>query len=1205
MKCFYYIHLPGGKESIKIPADFGKINLTDELTTQINNVLLSSLDKEILKKGNINDEKLTDEQRSELVMLNTVIDNLYKASEKSINKSKIKTLLLQSNTSLTPELLVEQINSSIEENSSYDSLEKALSAYLKGKSINELNATLRQFSGKVNINYFNGLDYNEIVGKTSLQDEIDNIDLQRNIAEVNGESTIILTNVMDALENLSSSSDKDITNLIKLNSLNNKSYGTFIIGDPKNLDNPDNFLFYKEGDWLSLFLVKFKQSAYKLLNDDDINDIILPVIELYNESLSPKEQSYKIDFKDLKSFLLGSVTNKGKFVDGEFYKLFNTIKGREVINTLINVISDKLVKGKSNIVKSNTLFKKIFSYLNPEIYGKSVLDKEEKELEDISKKNKQNSDDYIRITSEKYAKLTLPSTINENYGLSNQIENTDSVLDTFDFINKNISIGVDLLKLPKSKDFEYGRWIIPTEITLGKNNQLQINGVTWNQSINRLEKHFSIVKEDELDQLKYRKLENTKISDTRIPSQESNNIWIKSENPDEKMDKHFIKSMLGVGSYVNFSFNNSKGKKISYHGIVTAVYPGIVKIDAISKDGSKKHTVYTLQNDADFNNIESFTSPYLSENIYSDSEISSMWEWLSKYKTYNNSSLVSSGSIISYEYKGKLRFNKVLSVNNNQVYILVESEKGVHVRGINKNLIKSVKVMQENTWTEDERASIEDFISNHITNNEVNGSSLKDSNYSIFTNYNVSENGDYIVDNKGIYWKILDKKSYKVQDYLGKVKIINVQDIKHIITEREIGSDKYAMNCIEVNSLKINKTKKQEESNVIYLIDKDTDTSDLRLLSNDYLQKGEIVNKEYFDKKLSEAEGNIENSIFKDYKNITNEYLNLYKEKYSAYPKMIIKEGTNIYQKNEDSLLYQDWDYDTKLQYIQNGAYIKFKGINHLYRVMSVFEENGTKYGYVEYNKLNMNGKLVTVNTKVNLTEKLLDSETKLWFIKGNNTIKTINSEKKLNDIDNKKPKKFKEIPLEKFVFKMQKIFGDINVPIRIDYSGKEFNNTNNRIEKAKIQNGEIIINGKAATEEDVIHEYLHLFMINAKYKNPELYQTILIEYGKNANINDMSLDKLEESLVEYISDNIYTNGIDNISDSDSFLNLLKNNLVELNMDEKMIDSLDTIDILLTPVSELVKDLKKTNKLFNQSILLVEPAFREWIKNNNIKQNCN
>ena len=177
---------------------------------------------------------------------------------------------------------------------------------------------------------------------------------------------------------------------------------------------------------------------------------------------------------------------------------------------------------------------------------------------------------------------------------------------------------------------------------------------------------------------------------------------------------------------------------------------------------------------------------------------------------------------------------------------------------------------------------------------------------------------------------------------------------------------------------------------------------------------------------------------------------------------------------------------------------------------------------------------------------------------------------------------------------KMTKYVGGLNIQVRL-VSPEEGNFT--KSQKAKLTtdsegNTSILINNQIGKEEDLIHEFLHLFLTPLRYQNPSVYKSLINSIVKDSNLN---VTDAEEEFVKIASEAM-VNKEDFIDDFEDLEKLITGLHQALNLaNPEFVVSMNPIEILNTSLLDLfeVNTVQNTHQMFSESMITVEPMMRE------------
>ena len=982
-----------------------------------------------------------------------------------------------------------------------------------------------------------------------------------------------------------SKNDLDKETSIPINHLA-KENNTIVISDDKN----GEFLFYQNNSPLSLFLVHMK-SMFAEEGNIDLADLNF-VLNEYNEKVDDKR---KIDLTNLnvKEFFLGNFSET-KFEDGQFHKLFKTKEGRDTINKFISILNPN--KSKLEPLRL-PLFKNaaasLFSALDPKKYGNPVFS------EQLSASTEYDKNSIVNIKAKQILDVKEHVVYNGetrnlhyNEPISFTTTNTsDPGIEALNFLNANIKLGVDIIKLPKSDKFKEGKWVIPTRITAGPTG-IKIAWAVSDLSGTTIFGTDTIPIKSKKINIEYRKFESklahlADVSDLSPEEMNADGNVIVNLNgtKKEEISSAIAKKFIERGSYITYV--TSKGNEKSAY--VQTVYPGMIVLNTTFKDVHNK--IYN------FKGITSIRSTKLNSIDYVELKPKDLTGLVTINE--NSGKIANTGDIITSIHKGKSRINKVIDADTDNVYILINYKDGMKVDTVKRTDITSLSVPKVQLSITESKS----FLELHDKINKSTNS-IKEQNYSSFQDSNIAQNGDFIVTKDNEVYKIIDKDSSRVVQSTGTmIGATAIIDLKNpeltFYTIRQIASP-YSLNTVVGNSRNLTisndagispeEDAKLGYSQISVLMPKTASIENLDIINETIPNMGVIVENSYLLKYPTKYE---------DYVDITPQVLAKINEKSGGNIKRILTKEKSI-EKQLIGLFpvygFKKADASKKEEYLNVGGYLKLNYYGNtdpkLYRINAISGDSVT----VEYNSYSHEGKLLTISK--NIPKSILfgdqtNSIMEYYWIKGNSKIDNFLKEKEY-----KNEKKKLAIPgktiLTEFVDHLKNVFSQYNMNITIDQDGKGFKSG----EYAKIQNGEIVINGKNASREHVLHEYLHVFLINLKYGSKESndnYENILLSFKKqNPDISGTTLDTIEENFIDRISKALVEKE-DFPKDIDEFLELLVSQLgkMDLVVNEKNIKSSVPIDILNIPIESLLpQNFNEKNGLYKKSITLFETEFR-------------
>lgn len=1215
MACYYYIKLPKGGE-VRIPANSVTITEKDEeysdIITEINNHYIENkefnLDSKLFlllkNRGLLFDQLLNIIENSDK---NTLLDNLNKEID-----SKPKTLDLLN--SLSKNIL----------------FKKDIKIEYKGKKSKtysgiSIDQFLERLNYQIGTNYLHSIPIKGLLNLSSVSDLLFSLELKISEHEelsLNYEALSLLHKLIKSKWG-NDTSHKMFFELSYENDIND----AVVVKSEENQD----LIFYNGLNDMSLFMGIFKSIA------QDINkDELILILNEYNKLADEKN---KIDITNLnsKEFFTGKFVEDSNeittFIEPEFNKIFKSKKNyKKTIDEIIDLVAKQIAGYEKNqsIIKSNLI--SLFKFLDTDRYSKGIKSEEDEFMKEYGVILKAQKD----LTNSLKTIDVLPLISEESrdyyykYKLSGDLESPE---DMINFINNNIVLYKDLILVDVTNKLGQTRslYIVPTEIKLTERGILARGFSNLNNKVEPIYNGIVSTKEiiikgktvKNAGRISYRKLEGERThiyqeNADKIADSESI-IIVSKEN--KYLPSDLVRDALVRGSEV--TFDSESGKETSK--IVRGIYPG--KIEANSKNYKGKKTEYNIS-DKKIKHIVTHRS--LFEDEFTDATFQDKLKLISDYKVLDfNKDLtpISKDDYILHDDNGN-KYNKVLSVTDDYIYILIKFKSAKKdfnyvVKSIEKSKIKKV-------YKKPEIFNLEEIEKLYSARKVLlNDSSIKNYNYSFFDNYNLSSNGDYILypkdENTFETYKIVDKDKKLAIVFDLKNNIIN--DYKYVIIPDNLQESIFVTN----RNIYSNSGGNTSEINSIFL----TTNDNIKLESNEELMevKYTIPDDLYVDQLLFlEGSGNLvrgkiitDGNIPEGYKDVTNELINKINNKRNiSGKKLYIKAKGNYYVKYNKAL-YQTEFTREKLNLLDENSFVSLRNSkdpnktgNKIYKVLGVSNENII----LEYNTFSNTGKLLTVIKT--LSKDNLDSIKWLFLRKGSineSKLKEKESDLKLQNSKESQEKlesKRKDL-LYNIANKFQVIF---NLPVEIE-SVPEMQNKKAYIYSNTDGSKGIILNSfnKNLSEEDLVHEYLHLFLIALKYdtNNLKKYENLLLSYkdtyrNKESNprrdliVSSNNISELEEFFVEDLS-KIMTDQnfieLDNFNQEifiDSFISSLKS----LQIDNFELNDLNIYDILNSRMSKIFNGLK--SKIEDSNLVLFDLNFRSWlnteIENNNIKIEC-
>lgn len=1243
MACYFQIQLPGG-EFIRIPSSVNILPKDEDLIKQINKYYSENQDtfhekyKELLGKRFKKEvtyaeesekfEELYSEQLDKYKSLINTISSDFQIT--SLNSEAIGKLIRTSNT----ENLIDNINNVINESVTEDSFEKSMKHWIHNWSKSEdkkpkeiipgsLKGFLQITSRKVTPKYFEQLPFMNIVGKSNINEEYGNlseiINTLENDYKVSATIQKNVKSVLSAISSLGISNDNILFGMSKTGSEND----TLVI-PPSELSK--GFIFYNKNNELSLFLAVFKYLASSVNWSDESTSKLKTIISEWNTKNSksketPEGESKKnIELRNFSAvkFFTGEFkklegTDETSFKDASFHKMINEFSFGP-ISEIIDLVVDNLNSDKP--VKLKEVIKSTFKFLNTEKYGTSMFSASTAALSDYDNqviKNQQFKNDLI---AKKYAKFNTSKERDFHYSHTFIISNTgeDSISKTYLELKDNIELGRDIIKVAvkeiedkeegketKTKDKNKYVYVIPTKLSYTPKG-IAIKGLSVVDGI-PVDSNYIIKIKGQTMTVSYKKFETeSEPISSNFPGMLSNASLIKAKDGGF-LSTNIIKNYVQIGSYIKYI--NYKGEEKT--STVSGVYPGkigvlreqfLMNYDKIIEINTNKLTPEDLKDWKEFDN---------------NSRLSVSGSSAKSLPTKND--------IVKFTDKGEVRINKVIDSDSNNVYIIINLENGQsYVEKLERKRITNALISFDRIQITNEI----DQVLKDMSQIESDGS-IRANKYSFSQNIEDARDGDILTipdsNNETKFFKLLNKKTMKVVERIGlgefdyQVQILDKNKVNGIYTTKDISGDN-ALNIIRINNRKINVTSNASKGNALYLIPKESSLNDSVLFDSLYFNIGIVIDK-------SEYENHPEK--YQDYKNVTDTVLTLISRKLNKnikgiYFESISDDESNQIQKRHIDDLFQISSFDKlspeiKISAIQVGAYIRLQTNNSSRKIYRVSEDLGDNV-MIEYSIFSPKGDIKTIR-KLLSKSKLANSIKQFFLIKGNSKIQPL--VKKVSQLT-KADLRTKEEVRESFIQAINNVFKEANISIPIELVSAEIGKFKSG-QKAKIQNGRIIINSDNSSGEDVVHEFLHVFLIGLKYSNPSNYNSLLTQFiaskiGSDSNYLSkyntsqelLNLDKIEEILVDNISKLLVSTESLDISTIENLEKALNESFKTFGLDVSSFNiSNDLYKILNTELKTLIGAPTKS-KLY-KDLLVFESNFRTWVEENiavkNLEIKCN
>lgn len=1117
------------------------------------------------------------------------------------------------------ESLIENLNQELMKGVSQESLLEAVRKWtysdwdhnqtlLKGQIVpKNLEELLKLTSKKVIPNYFNELPFLDIVGKTSVKNEVDV--LNQTIFQLEEDyqmQALIQKHVKGFLNSIITDDLKHKEILFGITRTGTEN-DTLVI--PKSDEN-SGFVYYNKGNELSLFLGLFKYNAANIDWTHDETAKLKTILSDWN--LKAKSKINLQNFSPKKffaGFYSTNEDNKNDFIEGDFHKFIKELSTKHLIQLVDLLAENSNIKDKGKF-KDNAL--KVFKWIDPKKYGTAIFSSERIASSEYDMQTLKNIESRIHIIANKFG--IYNNTDRDKYfdALETKSESgEDSIQNVYLYLKNKLDFGKDLIKIKSDSSQGFDKFITVTKLTPSKDGMF-VKGITIDGGIPS-EKTYFIKAETNKEKntetgkttttikqfsIEFRKFETSNEPYvTTSPGILEKAFLIKSTDG-SSLSKSLIKKYIQVGSLV--LYKDSSGKIVS--DTVKGVLPGVI---------------VTLKNryPIKFSNIVEFNSTKLSSDDLRD------WKELDfktnphlSVETVNAKSLATAGDVIEYtDSKGVKRINKVLDSDKDSVSIIIKTASTSYIERIERAKITKA-LIEISTTTINELNEAAKNITAILLD-----SSIRDNTYSYSENLEEAKDGDIFIkfgdtSDQNIYYKLIDKSSNKVIQRTGltskdyQVEILDTNAVKGFLTKRDI-STIYSLDIDRVNNQKIYPSKDSDKSNVVYLVpERLKDLSKAILFDSLHFNVGQIVGSEHYKKNIEryENEGLVD---------VTSQALTLISRKLNSPIKSLNNKtihtsdiGKPIYEKFIDDLFrinyFSELSSDDKIDAFQVGAYLKLsKGNtpgNKLFRIAEDFGNNVL----LEYSILDLNGNVKSIKYLMSKTE-LANKISAFYLIKGNSKIQSLL--KKTNQ-KTKEDNRTKEDVREAFIYTIQSVFKESNIDINVRVV-PALGNFEANTQKAKIQNGEILISKEDGTATDVVHEFLHVFLIGLKYssiENSEKYKTLMLDFWNtelksNPEIN--SFDKMEEAFVHHLSQVLVKQQDLDFSSLEKIESAILEGIKSVGLDADNLVSYDLYSVLNTDLKKLLK-VPGRNKNFTD-LLVFEASFRNWIAENIANGNLN
>ncbi len=736
MACYYYIKLPGGGQ-VKVPASLVPINDSDK-------DLYASLEKEIesfyeVSKQIKDDSKLIDKiLEFDTGLQRGVIKSIIKKSKKDTLINNLNRLLEGSSRNVG---LIEALRKNV-----FYKSDKIL--YQGPKSTRYTEITFNTFLDKLNDpiqkKYLSKINYNGLKGVNSPLDIINDLsDKEKDLRDlsINHEGVKLIKKLIN---NYYKGDDRKTQVFFNLE-FDSDTYDAVVVKD-ENVKG--HLIFHNSNNDLSLFMGLIKSISTKINKDD-----LLEILTEYNASLNEK---LRIDLTDLdvEKFFIGHFTEDNEFIDPEFNKIFRyKNSAKTTINKLVDLLAP-IISKEENI---NSIKKGIHILFR-------LMDSNKLESK-ITAKQKQESEQYINEVKEdiELAKLQksnsilplIDSSVRDYYYGKKITKLLSTPEDIYNHLRNNINFEEDLILVDIKDKFGdiISRYIVPYNNMVMNSKGVTMSGyyvengkyisvprasISLNRELNRIKQvDEPDAKKEYISRVEvtYRKLENknTLIEEKNAEALAKSESIIIVSDKDEYLPPDLIKDATIRGATITYDYFDKKSGKNKQHArVVKQVFPNAILGNDFLDRNKKLHDKNFISTDK-VKTIETHRS--LFEDEFTEAEWQQKTEIL---KTHDNISTgrkffpIQKGDYIGYNDGKSNKYNKVLSVTDDLVYILIKHDEKYVIKPIKKSLITNIFKSKHHINTSEIK------VINNVYNNIQNDKSIKEWEYSSFNNYEFS-----------------------------------------------------------------------------------------------------------------------------------------------------------------------------------------------------------------------------------------------------------------------------------------------------------------------------------------------------------------------------------------------------------------------------------------------------------------------------------
>lgn len=926
----------------------------------------------------------------------------------------------------------------------------------------------------------------------------------------------------------------------------------------------------------------------------------------------------------------------------------------------------RVLNRKKSHIKIMTL---LFNQISPEKYGAGVISSLQKSLERFNKEDQENR--AVRRKQKMDFLEPLITRVDYHYRQPEKIQ-FDTVEELQEWAENNIELFRDVLTIPfmqgkpvaRGEKSTYSKFIIPTLIARTATGIKIISGFVYESgNIRELTDLETIyLKPEHL--FYYRKFDNANPTDDynkfqnvtpltkRFPGQ-----TIVISNP-EKLPESLVRAVALPGSEVTYTYYDRKsGTEKESKRTVAIVLAGALQLNTyINKAGKQEN--HTIR----FDRITKITTLYNeAEDSFTSAEFKSKVEQENKLNKISNKFgylPIKKGDYIKITENGKNYHNKVLAVDGDNVYIIIKTRDAKNTTDIIKAVAQPRNKITEVYTPALNQIELEE-IGNALYEYEMiykQEKSVRKAQYSYFMTKENLQDGDlFIVTNSNgtdTVYKLLSKEhNYAVRLQHSPESGVSYYYEKAdwskaslFMTKRDIAPDD-SRTIADLNNFRL-VTANSEEDIKLARFEQDS-ARGYKLIPAKYVIPKHLAsiyspvelpsgNLDFGGPRWG-SKSEINEDVEVDYTEEVIKNVNRKNGTNGSKLFLLQKESNGFIERYTKSLkeyILQDNSGNTLPYYNQIIPEIKtncyfcfakdFQGnntisfSNKLFKVISVSDGEMV----LEYTAITDSGKFIVIRKKVNIQEAFNQKMFKALYAPF--TSKTQKAIDDIIGIIKVKPAIGNRIEFARYMGKKLANLFDIDTKL-VEYDVtlpeyKKFANKKAWIESSSTDKPVVVLNmlQQGTNHVDVVHEFLHLFLLGLRYTNPKLYNKIIENY-RISELRGRKLDAftIEEKLVEKLSKDL-SEGVfsdEDLYQKEQLAEGIINGIVALS--EDMTD-VEFANLEITHLGDLlsrpVKDVTGYNKrniledVKNANLVYFDSNFRDWLqkslKDKSVKINC-